>query len=233
MEVEAACSGLRMLTIFVALCFAVVLLADFPMWQRIVIVLSSVPIALAVNIMRIVATGILFSVLPASQEKLKHFFHDGAGLVMMPLALLLLFLEYKIMSNLFVEDEDDLVQPLGLGSCAAEGCCWSGNRCEGLLRRGRRLPSAVPGRQATAKPAPITPIPAKPIAPKQQHPTSPAAGPRQSATNPLKCRSRTEYVCAVVVFEHHLQARNRGESTTEPSSSPATIHAANRSQTRC
>ena len=108
MNVEEACSGLRMLTIFVAMCFAVVLLAEIPMWQRIVIVLSSVPIALAVNIMRITGTGILFTIFPASQEKLRAFFHDGAGLVMMPLAMLLLFLEYKILSNLFIEDEDAL-----------------------------------------------------------------------------------------------------------------------------
>ena len=118
MNVEEACSGLRMLTIFGALCFAVVLLSDIPMWQRIVIVLSAVPIALAVNIMRITGTGILFTIFPASQEKLQAFFHDGAGLVMMPLAMVLLFLEYKILSNLFIEDEDDLVQPLGMGTLA-------------------------------------------------------------------------------------------------------------------
>ena len=95
MNVEEACSGLRMLTIFGALCFAVVLLLEIPMWQRIVILLSSVPIALAANIMRIVATGILFTWFPGSEEKLKLFFHDGAGLVMMPLAMVLLFSNTK------------------------------------------------------------------------------------------------------------------------------------------
>lgn len=175
MEVEEACSGLRMLTIFVALCFAVVLVADFPMWQRIVIVLSSVPIALAVNILRIVGTGVLFSVLPASEEKLKHFFHDGAGLVMMPLALLLLFFEYKILSNLFIADDDDLVQPLGLGPSSPKIAAGMATVARPAPAPRQTALSAVPGRQATT-----TPIAAK----QQAHAAAPSANPRQSATNP-------------------------------------------------
>jgi len=179
MNVEEACSGLRMLTIFGAFCFAVVLLCDFPMWQRIVIVLSWVPIALAVNIIRITGTGILFSLLPASQEKLKLFFHDGAGLVMMPLAIILLFLEYKILSNLFVEDEEDLVQPLGMGTLAPKVVA-------GMTPLAKAVPAARP---AAPKPLPVMQVPVNPVAAKPPVSKPPApqpvssAGPRQSASN--------------------------------------------------
>ena len=194
MNVEEACSGLRMLTIFGALCFAVVLLSDFPMWQRIVIVLSSVPIALAVNIMRITGTGILFTIFPASQERLRAFFHDGAGLVMMPLAMLLLFLEYKILSNLFIEDEDDLVQPLGMGTLApkiAGATAGIANAAPAarLAAPNARLPKPAPVKPAPVKPAPlnpvaVSPVVSKPISAKQPAPQPMSSpGPRQSASN--------------------------------------------------
>jgi exosortase len=57
--VEEACSGLRMLMIFFALSTAVALLSKRVLWERVLIVLSAVPIALVANITRISATAIL------------------------------------------------------------------------------------------------------------------------------------------------------------------------------
>jgi exosortase len=112
LKVEPACSGLRMLTIFGALTFAVVLLCDRPLWQRAVILASWIPIALAVNIARITLTGVLFSIFPKDLENLRHFIHDMWGFVMMPMALGLMFVEFKILSHLVIEDDDDLVTPM-------------------------------------------------------------------------------------------------------------------------
>src|SRR5205085_7780945 len=56
MGVVEQCSGLRMLTMMVALSVAFTLVTNRPLWERIVIVASSVPIALAVNIIRITVT---------------------------------------------------------------------------------------------------------------------------------------------------------------------------------
>ena len=58
-----ACSGLRMLTIFCALAVAMVFLIERPWWDKFVILLSAIPIALAVNIIRITVTGLLYLVL--------------------------------------------------------------------------------------------------------------------------------------------------------------------------
>jgi len=106
-----ACSGLRMSTIFLALAVAITLITVRPWWERITIVLSAVPIALLVNIIRITVTGVLYKV--ASSELAEAVFHDLAGWIMMPLAMGFLFLELQLLSHLFIEDEDAVPMPIG------------------------------------------------------------------------------------------------------------------------
>lgn len=98
-----ACSGLRMLTIFVALAVAIALVTRRPLWQRIVLVASAVPIAVLVNVIRITVTGVLH--LKVGKEVADAVFHDFAGWVMMPMALGFLYLELQILSRLMVEEE--------------------------------------------------------------------------------------------------------------------------------
>ena len=50
--VVEACSGLRMLTIFAALAVAITLVTERPLWERVVIILSAVPIALVNSILK-------------------------------------------------------------------------------------------------------------------------------------------------------------------------------------
>ncbi|REK17535.1 MAG: exosortase [Planctomycetota bacterium] len=102
--VVEACSGLRMLTIFVALAVAITLVTERPMWERVVIVLSAVPIALIVNITRITVTAILH--LTAGHDLADLVFHDLAGWFMMPMALGLLYVEFQILSHLLIEEGD-------------------------------------------------------------------------------------------------------------------------------
>lgn len=100
-----ACSGLRMLTIFFALATAIILVTVRPMWERIVIVLSAIPIALAVNIARITVTGVLYKV--ANKELAETVFHDLAGWVMMPMALGLLYLELQLLAHLVIDEDSE------------------------------------------------------------------------------------------------------------------------------
>lgn len=100
--VVEACSGLRMLTIFVALAVAITLVTERPWWERIVIVLSAVPIALAVNIVRITVTGILH--LTAGPQLAEMVFHDLAGWFMMPMALGMLYVEFQVLSHLIIDE---------------------------------------------------------------------------------------------------------------------------------
>ena len=97
------CSGLRMLTIFIALSTAIaMILTHRPMWERLALVVSAVPIAILVNVIRITITGILYN-LQFSSKLANHLFHDWAGFFMMPIALGMLFLVMQVLSRILVE----------------------------------------------------------------------------------------------------------------------------------
>jgi exosortase len=98
--VAEACSGLSMLTIFFALSVAVAVLLQRPLWERLLIVLSAVPIAMAANVIRITVTGVLYET--AGHELAELVFHDLAGWFMMPVGLGLLFLELKVLSHVLI-----------------------------------------------------------------------------------------------------------------------------------
>ncbi len=119
LNVAEQCSGLRMLTIFTALAVAMALLfTEKTWWERAIIVLSAVPIALAVNVFRITLTGILYN-MNVNQELADKIFHDLAGWIMMPLALGLLYLEIYVMGKLFVDVPQE-VTPLQVGNFPAK-----------------------------------------------------------------------------------------------------------------
>ena len=112
MNVVDACAGLGMLNIFLALAAAFAMLAtDRPAWERIVLFLSAVPIALASNALRITVEGLIYyygpSVLGAdSVVWWAKLFHDwAASWFMMIVALGLLYLEYCILTRLVIEED--------------------------------------------------------------------------------------------------------------------------------
>jgi exosortase len=103
LAVAEACSGLRMLTAFIVVAAAFAYVIQKPTWQKAVLVFSSVPVAILCNIIRLIVTAVLFLVF--SSELGKAFFHDFAGLTMMPIAVLMLMGELWIMSKLVLPDE--------------------------------------------------------------------------------------------------------------------------------
>ena len=101
--VAEACSGLRMLMIFFALTTAVALVSPRLLWERILIVMSAIPIALFTNVIRITATGTLYYM---NQSELANLvFHDLAGWLMMPFALLLLWIELWLLSRIIITED--------------------------------------------------------------------------------------------------------------------------------
>ncbi len=111
-----ACSGLRMLTIFCALSVALVMVGRRSWWENAIILASAIPIALIVNSVRITITGLLFQV--ADSEFAERVFHDWAGLVMMPMAMAMLYMEQFVLSNIFIPESDG---PAVLGGNGAVG----------------------------------------------------------------------------------------------------------------
>jgi exosortase len=97
-----ACSGLRMLTAFVVVSAVLAFVVERPRWQRTVLLASSIPIAIACNIVRLIATVGLYVLIDSSTAE--HFFHDFAGVTMMPLAIAILIGELWLMRKLVVPD---------------------------------------------------------------------------------------------------------------------------------
>lgn len=102
LDVQAPCSGLSMLLAFVALAAAIAFLA--PPTRRLadrwVVFASSVPIAVLCNILRIVVSGLVL--LAGWREAFDVIVHDMAGWAMMPIALGLVWLEFKLIDWLLV-----------------------------------------------------------------------------------------------------------------------------------
>jgi exosortase len=115
--VAEACSGLSMMMIFLALATAFTIVIQRPLLDRILFLVTAIPIAVVANVVRITVTGILFQVAsPNVAEK----FHDSpyAAFMMMALALGLLALEMWIIDHLLVEPEEERYMTRGLPSGA-------------------------------------------------------------------------------------------------------------------
>ena len=108
--VAEACSGLGMLMTFFALSTATALIVQGPTLDRTVLVLSAIPIAVLANVARIAGTGLAYYAWGRDSEAAYAIMHDLAGWLMMPLALLLLWLELRYLAWLLPEAPDH--QPL-------------------------------------------------------------------------------------------------------------------------
>lgn len=112
--VAEACSGMRMLTVFIAISAATTIITNRTAWEKAVILLASIPIALMCNIARIVATALAHTWFGSETANL--IFHDLSGWLMMPSAMVLLYLLLKTLDFIFVEDttaENETYRPVG------------------------------------------------------------------------------------------------------------------------
>jgi exosortase len=121
LEVARACNGLSMLSSFVTLITATVLTVarDRPLWERIVLLLSTIPIALVANILRIAATAWAYYLL--GSERGEHIAHDLSGWAMMPIALALVWLEMSLFHWLVVEENLVSARPMIFASSSPSG----------------------------------------------------------------------------------------------------------------
>jgi exosortase len=118
LEVARACSGLRMMMLFFAICVAAACLMKKPLWERLLIVASAPPIAVVANVFRIVMTGVIYELVgrwssTIDVDQVEHIIHDWAGFLMMPVGLALLLAETWLLSKLLVAPPPD--RPLMVG----------------------------------------------------------------------------------------------------------------------
>ncbi len=113
LNIAEACSGLRMGTIFGAMAVFMIFIIERPWWDKFVILLSAIPIALLVNIIRITVIGLLYWMVGPDAHIAQKLGHDWAGLFMMPLALGFLWLELQILERLTIPVDTVQVRPVG------------------------------------------------------------------------------------------------------------------------
>ena len=97
LKVVDACSGLRYLFPFLIMAILFAYLYKDRLWKKIVLILSVVPLTLAVNALRIAGTGILYKFWGA--EVAEGFFHEFAGVIVFMTGLTALLFEVWLLSG--------------------------------------------------------------------------------------------------------------------------------------
>ena len=122
LEVAEACSGMGMGTMLPAMCVAFVMVVPMQWWKRAIIVVSSLPIACATNLVRIVGTSLLMKfnwhfewIDPSNQQATNFWFHTVFGyIIMLPVAFGLLYLLWVILNHLFITVEESRPAPVAM-----------------------------------------------------------------------------------------------------------------------
>ncbi len=104
LNVAEACAGMRSLMTFITVGAAMAFLAARPLWQKLIIAASAVPIAVFCNVMRVSGQGLLDKY--ASHEWSEGFAHQFAGMVMLVPAFFLLLLVGKVLDLAVIEVAD-------------------------------------------------------------------------------------------------------------------------------
>lgn len=123
-----ACSGLGMLMTFFALSTAAAMIVRRPPLDRVVLIVSAVPIALLANILRVTATAAAHVLV--GSEAANALTHDLAGWLMMPLAVGLLWLELRYLDRLLPDAGEAGPLPLDLLRSTAPAAGQSRNHRE-------------------------------------------------------------------------------------------------------
>ncbi len=105
LNVEEACAGLRSLMTFIAIAGAIAFLSFRPLWQKIIMVFSAIPIAIFCNTMRITVQGMLEGY--GNHLWAEGFAHGFLGLTMMITAFPLIILVGWVLQNILIEEVTD------------------------------------------------------------------------------------------------------------------------------
>lgn len=166
LNVAEACAGMRSLMTFISVGAAVAFLSNRPMWQKVIITASAVPIAISCNVMRVSGQGLLDTYVNPSWSE--GFAHGFAGMVMLVPGFFLILLVGWVLDKVFIEEADDESM---LAAAVAPGAVTSQKPTDQ-----QSLVVEIPRRRATAT---TTATPAAVAATEQQ--PSPASVSRAPA----------------------------------------------------
>lgn len=178
LNVAEACAGLRSLMTFISLAAALAFLSVRPLWQKILITLSAIPIAVACNVMRVSGQGLLDHYISTAWSE--GFAHQVAGLVMLLPAFLMVLLVFWLLDHLFIEEVENKAELARASAPAANPASRPASNLVIELPR-RNAPATVPNAAAPVRPAAPRPavMPPRPnAAPAVQPPRSDIAKPQ-------------------------------------------------------
>jgi len=118
LNVAEACSGMRLLMAFLALGVAMAYLHYRPIWQRAVLLVSTIPIAIFCNIVRVTVTGFIYVLIHPKYAQ--GIYHDALGVAMLFLAFGLYACLAWFMSNLFVDEGNVVTEDIVVGRAGAK-----------------------------------------------------------------------------------------------------------------
>ncbi|MGD0767752.1 MAG: exosortase [Tepidisphaeraceae bacterium] len=190
LNVAEACAGMRSLMTFISVAAAVAFLSSRPLWQKIIVVLFAVPIAISCNVMRVSGQGLLDRYVSHSLSE--NFAHQFVGLIMLVPAFLMILLVGWILDQIFVEQIDRrfvaIAPKVITRSTAPVASALSPRAAPRSLAaiRGTSAPRQPDAQSANPAAAPVKPLaaPSKPaVASAKPGPSSskPAPGPRRQA----------------------------------------------------
>lgn len=105
LNVAEACAGMRSLMTFLSLAAAMAFLSARPLWQKLVITFSAIPIAIFCNVLRVAGQGLLDHYVDTRLSE--SFAHAFVGLVMLTPAFFLILLVGWILDHIFVDEAED------------------------------------------------------------------------------------------------------------------------------
>lgn len=104
LDVAEACSGMRLLWAFLALSVLMAYLHKRPAWQKIILLVSTIPIAILCNLIRVTVTGLIY--IFGDPQYAQGIYHDLLGMMMIFVAFFFYWALAWLMENLFLEETD-------------------------------------------------------------------------------------------------------------------------------
>jgi len=197
LNVAEACAGLRSLMSFIAIAGAVAFLSFRPLWQKITMVFSAIPIAIFCNTMRITVQGVADR---GSHLWSESFAHGFLGLAMMIPAFFLILLVGWVLENILIEEADKRT----LRMIAPQGSRRVGTAPSRVQSAPRRVEPIAPAKKRIQNPDAGSEVP-------------PRAGSNVEAVPPAGTRS----VAAASVKRTSPPAANRPPVTPPPAAKSA------------
>lgn len=118
LQVVDACSGLRYLFPVIVIGLILAWFFRAPFWKRVLLVLSTIPLIVITNSIRIASTGILYE--PFGPKVAEGFFHDFSGWLIFMVTLIILLLEMWLLGKLpgKIKEPDSSLNDTAVGNVA-------------------------------------------------------------------------------------------------------------------